>query len=155
MKKIGRCHGKSWLTCPPTKWQTNTDGHKSSTETGCFSLHQSLVFPCVWATIIHGTGVPVPPPARLPPQEVMKKMMPQEQVGKVVTRQPTMKASLGWKNGKLWLGLWMSTGVSTEDGWRPQVKWFGCRPPQEHIRKAEGWRLYPLMLADSEPKEGC
>ena len=29
--------------------------------------------PCVWATIIHGTGVPVPPHARLPSQEVMKR----------------------------------------------------------------------------------
>ena len=63
----------AWLMWPPTKWWTNTDGHKSSTETGFFSLHQRLVFPCVWATIIHGTGVPVPPHARLPPQEVMKR----------------------------------------------------------------------------------
>ena len=29
---------------------------------------------------------------------------PQEQNGKVVTQQPTRKASQGWKNGKLWLG---------------------------------------------------
>ena len=43
-------------------------------------------------------------------------MMPQEQDGKVVTRQPTREASQGWKNGKLWLGLWTSTGASTEDG---------------------------------------
>ena len=46
---------------------------------------------------------------------------PQEKHGKVVTQWPTSKASLGWKNGKLWLGSWMSTGASTEDGWRPQV----------------------------------
>ena len=45
-----------------------------------------------------------------------EKMMPQEQDGKAVTRQPTMKASLGWKNGKLQLGSWTSTGASTEDG---------------------------------------
>ena len=38
-----------------------------------------------------------------------KKMMPQEQDGKAVTWQPTMKASLGWKNRKLQLGLWTST----------------------------------------------
>ena len=44
-----------------------------------------------------------------------EKMMPQEQDGKLVTRQPTMKASLGWKNGKLQLGSWMSTRASTED----------------------------------------
>ena len=84
-----------------------------------------------------------------------EEMMPQEQDGKVVTWQPTSKASLGWKNGKLQLGSWTSTGASTEDGWRPQVKWFGCRPLEEHICKAEGWCLYPLMLADSEPKEEC
>ena len=45
-----------------------------------------------------------------------EKMMPQEQDGKAVTQQPTRKASQGWKNGKLWLGSWTSTGVSTEDG---------------------------------------
>ena len=75
--------------------------------------------------------------------------------GKVVTQQPTSKASLGWKNRKLQLGSWMSTRASTEDGWRPQVKWFGCRPLEELVCKAEGWHLYPLMLADSEPKEEC
>ena len=42
--------------------------------------------------------------------------MPQEKDGKMVNQQPTSKASLGWKNGKLQLGLWMSTEVSTEDG---------------------------------------
>ena len=80
---------------------------------------------------------------------------PQEQDCKAVTWWPTSKASLGWKNRKLQLRLWTSTGVSTEDGWRPQVKWFGCRPPEEDICKAEGQHLYPLMLADSEPKEEC
>ena len=84
-----------------------------------------------------------------------EERMPQEKLGKAVTQQPTSKASLGWKNRKLQLGSWTSTGASTEDGWRPQVKWFGCRPPEEHVHKAEGWCLYPLMLADSEPKEEC
>ena len=45
-----------------------------------------------------------------------EERMPQEKHGKVVTQQPTSKASLGWKNRKLWLGLWMSTRASTEDG---------------------------------------
>ena len=84
-----------------------------------------------------------------------EKRMPQEKNGKAVTQQPTSKASLGLKNGKLWLILWMSTGASTKDGWRPQVKWFGCKPQKEHVCKAEGQCLYPLMLADSEPKEEC
>ena len=79
----------------------------------------------------------------------------QEKHGKAVTQWPTSKASLGWKNGKMWLGSWTSTGVSTADGWRLQVKWFGCRPLEEHIHKVEGWHLYPLTLADSEPKEEC
>ena len=79
----------------------------------------------------------------------------QEKNGKVVTWWPPSKASLGWKNRKLWPVLWMSTAASTEDGWRPQVKWFGCRPWKGHVCKAEGWHLYPLTLADSEPEEGC
>ena len=84
-----------------------------------------------------------------------EERMPQEKYGKVVTQWPTSKSSLGWKNGKLQLWSWMSTGASTEDGWRPQVKWFGCRPSKEHIHEAEGWHLYLLTLADSEPKEEC
>ena len=66
------------------------------------------------------------------------KWMPQKNTGKAVTQWPTSKASLGWKNGKLWLLPWMSTGGCTEDGWRPQVKWCGCRPWKEHVPKAEG-----------------
>ena len=84
-----------------------------------------------------------------------EKRMPQEKDGKAVTKWPTSKVCLGWKNGKLQLRLWTSIGASTEDGWRPQVKWFGCRPWKEHVRKVEGRGLYLLMLADSEPEEEC
>ena len=70
---------------------------------------QRLVFPCVWAAIRHGTGVPVPSLCKTTSLEGDEKMMPQEQDGKAVTQQPTSKASQGWKNGELWLGLWMST----------------------------------------------
>ena len=42
-------------------------------------------------------------------------MMPQEQNGKVVTRRPTRRASQWWKNGKLQLQSWTSTGSSTKD----------------------------------------
>ena len=66
------------------------------------------------------------------------KRMPQEKNGKAVTWWPTSKTSLGWKNGKLQLIPWASTGVSNEDGWRPQVKWFGCKHWKEHVCKAEG-----------------
>ena len=46
------------------------------------------------------------------------KMMPQENIGSVVTQCHPSKTSLGWINGKLWLLLWMSNGASTEDGSR-------------------------------------
>ena len=42
-------------------------------KTGLFSSPQRLAFPCIWATVIHRTGVPVPPHARLPLWEVMKR----------------------------------------------------------------------------------
>ena len=67
-----------------------------------------------------------------------EKRTPQEKDDKVVTWWPTSKASLGWKNRKLQLTPWMSARVSTEDGWRPQVRWFGCIPWKEHVCKAEG-----------------
>ena len=99
--------------------------------------------------------LPVPPHARLPPLEVMKRGHHKRKMARQSPDDPTSKASLGWKNGKLQLRLWTSTGVSTEDGWRPQVKWFSCRSQKEHLCKAEGWCLYPLMLVDSEPKGEC
>ena len=62
-----------------------------------------------------------------------KKWMLQENNGKAVTWWPTSKDSLGWKNRKLWLLPWMSTRASTDDRWRHQVMWCGCRPWKEHI----------------------
>ena len=51
----------------------NQHSQESSTETDFFLLCQRLAFPCVSAAIIHGTGVPAPPHARLPLTEVMKR----------------------------------------------------------------------------------
>ena len=65
-RRLGRWCIRSWQTYPLTKWWTSMEGHASSTKTDFFSLHQRLAFPCVWATIIHKTGVPVPPHTRLP-----------------------------------------------------------------------------------------
>ena len=62
-----------------------------------------------------------PTPCKTTPIGGEKRRMPQEESGKVVTWQPTSKAFLGWKNGKLQLLPWMSTEASTKDGWRPQV----------------------------------
>ena len=85
-----------------------------------------------------------------------KMLMPQEQNGKAFTRRPTRKASQGWKNGKLWLGLWTSTRASTA-GWvktSGKVIWLLELQRNTYIRQRDR-RLYPLMLVDSEPKEEC
>ena len=73
------------------------------------------------------------------------KWMPQENNGKAVTWGPTSKGSLGWISGKLQLLPWTSTGASTEDGWRPQVKWHGCRPWKEYVHKTEGMMSMPIV----------
>ena len=143
-KRLTRWYAKSQLTSPLTKWQTNTDSYKSSTETGFLLLHQRLAFPCVWAAIKHGTGCTSPTPCKTTSVRGDEKRTPQEKNGKAVTQWPTSKASLGCKNGKLWLAPWTSTRASTQDGWRPQVKWFGCRPWKEHIHKAEGRWPIPI-----------
>ena len=72
------------------------------------------------------------------------KMMPQESSGSVVTQCPARKTSLGWINEKLWLLLWASAGACTEDGWRPQVMWCGCRHWKEHVCLAKGMTLLPV-----------
>ena len=72
------------------------------------------------------------------------KMTPQESSGSAVTQCPASKTSLGWSNRKLWLLPWTSTGASTEDGWRPQVMWCGCRCWKEHVHLAEGMMLLPI-----------
>ena len=75
-------------------------GHKSSTKTDLFLLHQRFALPCVWAAVIHGRGVAAPPNARLPLQEVKaKRMHCKRKVVRQSPNEPTSKASLGWKNG--------------------------------------------------------
>ena len=71
-------------------------------------------------------------------------MMPQECSGRAVTQCLASKTSLGWINGKLWLLLWTSTRVSTEDGWRHQVMCSGCRCQREHVHLAEGMTSLPI-----------
>ena len=75
------------------------DGHESSTKTGFFSLHQRVAFPCVWATIIHGTGVPVPPHARLPPQEVMERGHHKRKMARQSPNDLPVKLPWGGKTG--------------------------------------------------------
>ena len=71
------------------------------------------------------------------------RMIPQESNGSVVTQHPASKTSLGYINRKLWLLPWTSARASTEDGWRPQVTWCGCRHWKEHMCLAEGMMLLP------------
>ena len=125
--KVTNQHGRSWV------------------------LHQN------WLLIASEIGVPLcmgschtwdrctsPIPCKTTSARGERKRMPQEKSGKAVTWQPTSKGSLEWKNGKMWLLLWTSTRASTEDGWRPQVMWCGCRPWKEHVRKAEGMMSMPI-----------
>ena len=72
----------------------------------------SLVYRCL--SCIGQVYQPHPMQAHLHQGET--EMMPQENIGSVVTQCPASKTSLGWINGKLRLLLWMSTGTSTEDG---------------------------------------
>ena len=72
-KRLGRWCVRSWQMFPLTKWWTNMKGHESSTKTNFFSSCQRLAFPCVCAAIMCGTGVPVPPHARLPLWEVRER----------------------------------------------------------------------------------
>ena len=60
---------------------------------------QRLAFPCVWATIIHGTGVPVPPHARLPPQEVMKRGCHKRNMARQSPNDLPVKLPWGGKTG--------------------------------------------------------
>ena len=73
-----------------------------------------------------------------------RKRTSPENNGKAVTWWPTSKASLGWKNGKLWLLSWTSTRASTDDGQRPQVTWCGCKLWREHVCKGEGMTSMPV-----------
>ena len=75
------------------------DGHESSTETGFFLLHQRLAFPCVWATVIHRTGVLVPPHARLPLWEVMKRGHHKRNMAKQSPNDLPVKLPWGGKMG--------------------------------------------------------
>ena len=61
--------------------------------------HQRLVFPCVWAAVIHGTGVPAPPHARLPLWEVEKRGCPKRKVVRWSPNDLPVKLPWGGKTG--------------------------------------------------------
>ena len=89
--------------------------------------------------IVSETGIPLcvgvcqvwdrcisPTPVKPTPRGTDSNTTPWEDDGLAITQHQGRKTSLGWINGKLWLLLWMSTGASTEDGWRLQVTCSGC-----------------------------
>ena len=83
-----------------------------------------------------------PIPVKPTPRGSDSKTMPQEDDGLAITQCQARKTSLGWINGKLWLLPWLSTGASTEDGWRFQVICSGCgcwqNGWQDHMSLMEG-----------------
>ena len=134
--------------------------HQIATDVPSYEVtnqHRSWVLHWNWLLIASEIGVPLymgshhiwdrftsPTPCKTTSVKGERKRMPQEESGKVVTWWPTSKAYPRWKNGKLWLLPWMSTRVSNEDGWRPQVMWCGWRLWKEHICKAEGTTSLPV-----------
>ena len=85
-----------------------------------------------------------PTPHKLTSTGGETEMTPQENIGSAVTQCPASKTSLGWINGMLWLLLWTSTRVYTEDRWRSQVMWHGCKCQKEHVCLAEGMTSLPI-----------
>ena len=135
--------------------------HQIATDVPSYKVMNQHGRSCVlhwnWLLITSEVGVPLcmgnhhtwdrctsPTPCKTTSVGGEMKWMPQENNGKVVTWWPTSKASLRWINGKLRLQQWMSTRASTEDGWRPQVMWCGCRPWKECVCNVEGTMSMPI-----------
>ena len=136
--KLMRWCIRLWQASPHMKWQTNVDSHTAYTTTNTSSSHQKLTFPCVWVSTKHGTDEPAPPQVKPTLKGSDIETTPWEASGLAITQHQTSKTSLGRINGKLCLLPWMSTGVSTEDGWRLQVMCSGSGCLQDHMCLAEG-----------------
>ena len=113
---------------------------------------QSCILHHNWLLLIASeTGVPLcvvvcqawdrctsPTPVKLTPKGSDSENMLQEDSGLMITQHQAGKTSLGWINRKLWLLLWMSTGVSTKDRWRLQVMFSGSGCLQDRVHLVEG-----------------
>ena len=115
-----------WQTSPHMKWKTSRDIHMSYIATSSSSWCQKLTFPCMWVSTNHGDRCTSPTWVNPTPRGSNSETMPHEDNGLTITQHQARKTTLGWINGKLLLLLWMSTGASTEDGWRFQVMCSGC-----------------------------
>ena len=99
---------------------------------------------CGWSDILHQNwllvtwevGIPMyivvcyawdsctsPTPCKPTSRKSESESTAQEDSGLVVAQCQASKTSLAWINRKLQLLPWMSTGGSTEDGWRLEVMW--------------------------------
>ena len=58
-----------------------------------------LVFPCVWAAIMHGTGVTAPPHARSPLQEVKERGLHKRKIVRQSSNNLPVKLPWGGKMG--------------------------------------------------------
>ena len=92
---------------------------------------QSCILHQNWLLLITSeTGIPLcvgvcqawdqctsPTPVEPTPKGSDSEITPPVDSGLAGTQHKSSQTPCGWIKGKLWL-LWMSTGVSTEDGWR-------------------------------------
>ena len=113
---------------------------------------QSLVLHHNWLLLVmSGTGILLcvdvhqakdrctsPTTVKPTPKGNDSETMPWEDSGLVITQHQDSKTSLGWINRKLQLLPWISTGASTEDGWRLQVTCSGSGCLQDHMHLTEG-----------------
>ena len=135
-----------------TSWGSTSDQHGHS----CVLHHKQLLLIASEAGIPLCVGVcqvwngctsPTPVKPTLGGSD--SKTTPQEDNGLAIIQHQTRKTSLGWTNRKLHLLLWMSTGISTEDGWRFLVMCSRCgclqwqNGWQDDMNLVEGWMSTP------------
>ena len=100
---------------PPMKWQTNVDSHASSTTIDCSSLHQTLVFPCVWVSTEHGTDVNSTIPVKPTPTRSDNENTPWEDSGLMIIQHQARKAS--------WVDQWEATASIVDVHWSIHWRW--------------------------------
>ena len=101
MKRLGRCHDKSWLNVPSYEVM-NQHGWSQVLHRNWLLLVASEVgIPLCMSNCHTWDRCTSPTPHKTTSLGGDEERFPQEKHGKVVTQQPTSKAFLGWKNGKL------------------------------------------------------
>ena len=143
-KRLGRWCIKLWLTSPLTKWQINADGHESSTETDFFSSHQRFGIPYCMGSHHTWDRCTSPNPCKTTSVGGEIRGCHKRKVVRQSSHNLPVKLPWGQKTGSCSFSHGCLPRASTEDGWRPQVMWFGCRLQKEHVHKAEGTISIPI-----------